>query len=86
MTDKELSAIAIKEVAYADMLAAGATEELAQLAAVKAQAACEAGWDCAVERACKWLDKHLKYGKIRWEVGRFVKKQAFIDNLKKAVE
>lgn len=59
MTDKEVRAIAIKEVTYADMIAIGATEEIAKAASWKARCAFEASWDCAVDKACEWLREHL---------------------------
>lgn len=59
MTDKEVRAIAIKEVTYADMIAIGATEEIATAASWKARCAFEASWDCAVDKACEWLRAHL---------------------------
>lgn len=55
MTDKEVRAIAIKEVTYADMIAIGATEEIAMAASWKARCAFEASWDCAVDKACKYF-------------------------------
>lgn len=58
MTDKEVRAIAIKEVTYADMIAIGATEEIATAASWKAMCAFEASWDCAVEKACEWLESN----------------------------
>lgn len=59
MTDKEVRAIAIQEVTYADMIAIGAAEEIAEVASWKARCAFEASWDCAVEKACEWLETHL---------------------------
>ena len=59
MTDKEVRAIAIKEVTYADMIAIGATEEIATAASWKARCAFEASWDCAVEKACEWLKENI---------------------------
>ena len=59
MTDKEVRAIAIKEVTYADMIAIGATEEIATVASWKARCAFEASWDCAVDKACEWLRENL---------------------------
>jgi hypothetical protein len=58
MTDKEVRAIAIKEVTYADMIAIGATEEIAMVASWKARCAFEASWDCAVDKACEWLENN----------------------------
>ena len=57
MTDKEVRAIAIKEVTYADMIAIGATEEIATVASWKARCAFEASWDCAVDKACELIEK-----------------------------
>lgn len=59
MTDKEVRATAIKEVTYADMIAIGATEEIATAASWKARCAFEASWDCAVDKACEWLSNNL---------------------------
>ena len=59
MTDKEVRAIAIKEVTYADMIAIGATEEIATAASWKARCAFEASWDCAVDKACEWLRENI---------------------------
>jgi len=59
MTDKEVRAIAIKEVTYADMIAIGATEEIATAASWKARCAFEASWDCAVDKACEWLTNYF---------------------------
>ena len=56
MTDKEFSATALEKLAYYDMLAAGASEEFAQMAAGKVQAACKTGWDCAIKSVSKWLE------------------------------
>ena len=61
MTDKEVRATAIKEVTYADMIAIGATEEIAMAASWKARCAFEASWDCAVEKACEWLESLSGY-------------------------
>lgn len=59
MTDKEIRAIAIKEVTYADMIAIGATEEIATAASWKARCSFEASWDCAVDKACEWLRENI---------------------------
>ena len=59
MTDKEVRAITIKEVTYADMIAIGATEEIATAASWKARCAFEASWDCVVEKACEWIRVHI---------------------------
>ena len=59
MTDKEVRAIAIKEVTYADMVAIGATEEIATAASWKARCAFEASWDCAVDKACEFIRLHI---------------------------
>lgn len=61
MTDKEVRAIAIKEVTYADMIAIGATEEIATAASWKARCAFEASWDCALEKACEWMRENIEY-------------------------
>ena len=86
MTDKEVRAIAIKEVTYADMIAIGATEEIATAASWKARCAFEASWDCAVEKACEYF-KHMKDCDF-YEDKEAQKKAVddFIDRFRKAME
>lgn len=64
MSDKEVRAIAIKEMTYADMIAIGATEEIAMAASGKARCVFEAAWDCAVEKVCEWLLDRVKHDSI----------------------
>lgn len=56
MTDKEVRAIAIKEMTYADMIAIGIPEAIAAIASWKARCAFEASWNCAVEKTCEFFD------------------------------
>lgn len=70
---RETGAIAIRKVVYADMLAAGCSEDIARMAAEKARAAFETGWSGAVENTCKWLEEKAILGYIEdEEVDKFI--------------
>lgn len=56
VTAKESGATAIYHVVKADLIHSGATEEIAELGAMKAMCAFETAWSMSVEQACKWLE------------------------------
>lgn len=81
MTDKEIRAIAIKEVTYADMIAIGATEEIATVASWKARYAFEASWDCAVDKIFKCIEDQAIFGWIE-----DIEVDKFLDKIRRAME
>lgn len=58
-TAKESGATAIYHVVKADLIHSGATEEIAELGAMKAMCAFETAWSMSVDKACEWLVSHL---------------------------
>lgn len=76
VTNKEVGAAAIYHVVKADLIHSGATEEIAELGAMKAMCAFETAWSMSVDKACKWIGTHLLSS---WQGG-------YLDDFRKAME